>query len=219
VILDRPERFLKQAGRLSPLPARSDNPALAHILKVRDETLGASRALRQVLSHAPEPVGTFPPGRFGRGLAVAAKLILAGLDVPVLHVGLRGFDTHVGQAGRHQRLMTKLGAGLAGFHGALKADGAWDRVMIMTYSEFGRRAAENGSGGTDHGTAAPHLILGGRIKGGLYGRQPSLTDLAGGDLRHGIDFRSLYATLARKWWQLPGAMPRLSGFKPLDLIG
>jgi uncharacterized protein (DUF1501 family) len=218
VILDRPERFLRQAGRMKPMPSRADNPALAHILKVRDETLGASAALRNILIAAGTPEGEFPRGRFGRALAVATKLILAGTGIPVLHVSLRGFDTHTNQIRRHERLMGRLGTGLAAFQGVLKRAGAWDRVMVMTYSEFGRRAAENGSGGTDHGTAAPHFILGGSVRGGFYGRQPSLADLAAGDLRYNLDFRSLYATVRTRWWREPLRSSRLAGFRPMDFL-
>jgi uncharacterized protein (DUF1501 family) len=85
------------------------------------------------------------------------------------------------------------------------AAGLWDEVTVMTYSEFGRRVAENGSGGTDHGTAAPHFVLGGRVRGGLHGRQPRLDDLENGDLRFAVDFRSLYGAVARDWWGLDHA--------------
>ena len=82
------------------------------------------------------------------------------------------------------------------------ASGDWDRVLVMSYAEFGRRAVENASGGTDHGTAAPHLLMGGRVKGGLYGAPPDLARLEAGDLAHGLDFRRLYATAAATWWGL-----------------
>lgn len=75
-------------------------------------------------------------------------------------------------------------------------------MLILTYSEFGRRAGENGSRGTDHGTAAPHLLLGGRVIGGLYGQQPLLTHLVNADLDYHVDYRSLYATVARGWWSM-----------------
>ena len=88
----------------------------------------------------------------------------------------------------------------------------------MTYAEFGRRVAQNASGGTDHGTAAAHFLLGGRVRGGLYGQQPSLTALDGGDLRHSLDFRRLYATAAHGCWALPGRGGPLDGFAPLDLV-
>ena len=85
------------------------------------------------------------------------------------------------------------------FYRDLEAQGNADRVVVLAFSEFGRRVAENGSNGTDHGTAAPMFVFGKAIKGGLYGAQPSLTDLQDGDLKHGIDFRSVYATVLEKW--------------------
>ena len=88
----------------------------------------------------------------------------------------------------------------------------------MTYSEFGRRTAENGSAGTDHGTAAPHFFLGGKVKGGLYGQQPALADLAQGDLLHTVDYRSLYATVARRWWDVTGDFLQGQGFPVLDCL-
>ena len=81
--------------------------------------------------------------------------------------------------------------------------GAWNRVIVMTYSEFGRRVKENGSAGTDHGTAAPHFFMGGKVKGGIFGEQPKLDDLGNGDLKYSMDYRSLYETLTRRWWNLP----------------
>ena len=81
----------------------------------------------------------------------------------------------------------------------------WDDVLVMTYAEFGRRPRENASSGTDHGTAAPHLILGGRVRGGFYGEQPPLDRLEGQNLAYRLDFRALYATVARQWWGLDGA--------------
>ena len=80
------------------------------------------------------------------------------------------------------------------------AAGRWDDVVLMTYSEFGRRARQNASGGTDHGTSAPQFVMGGEVKGGLHGVQPSLGDLQDGDLRHTVDFRDVYSTLARGCW-------------------
>jgi uncharacterized protein (DUF1501 family) len=88
------------------------------------------------------------------------------------------------------------------FRDGMQQIGRWEQVLVMTYSEFGRRPAENGSRGTDHGTAAPHFVMGGKIKGGLYGRQPSLQDLENDDLKFSVDYRSLYATVVRQWWGL-----------------
>ena len=88
----------------------------------------------------------------------------------------------------------------------------------MAYSKFSRRAAENGSAGTDHGMAAPHFLLGGRVRGGLYGQQPSLTNLADGDVHHTVDYRSLYMTIARRWWGISGDFLQGRNFPVLDCL-
>jgi uncharacterized protein (DUF1501 family) len=99
--------------------------------------------------------------------------------------------------------MTDLNAALTSFVADLKAQGNYDRVLVLTFSEFGRRVAENASGGTDHGAAAPLFVLGGAVKPGLYGNYPSLTDLYEGDLKFHTDFRSVYATALEKWLGAP----------------
>ncbi len=158
----------------------------------------------------------FPGGGFGRTMKVAAELVVSGVPVSVIKVRLGGFDTHSNQLNTHQRLLGELSRSLASFRGAMKKAGLWDRVLCMTYSEFGRRVAENGSNGTDHGTAAPHVLLGGKVKGGVYGEQPSLTNLLkGGDLAHTLDYRRLYSTIIDKWWRLGNVGLEA---KPLDVI-
>ena len=99
--------------------------------------------------------------------------------------------------------MTDLNGSLASFVKDLKAQGNFGRVLLLTFSEFGRRVAENASGGTDHGAAAPLLVLGGGVKPGLYGTYPSLTDLQDGDIKFNTDFRSVYATALEKWLGAP----------------
>ena len=88
----------------------------------------------------------------------------------------------------------------------------------MTYAEFGRRAQENGSNGTDHGTANAHFALGGRVRGGLHGAAPRLDRLASGNLVHAVDFRSVYATALERWWGVPSSGPLGGRFAPLDLL-
>jgi uncharacterized protein (DUF1501 family) len=125
--------------------------------------------------------------------------------MPVIKVSQGSYDTHTYERNTHDRLMTELGAALAAFRTAMKEMGHWDRVTVMTYSEFGRRAAENSAMGTDHGTAAPHFVMGRAVNGGLHGRQPALEDLDNGNLKHHVDFRSLYATVLRRWWNIDPA--------------
>jgi uncharacterized protein (DUF1501 family) len=147
----------------------------------------------------PVPV-SMPPGKFSKALEGLLRMYSAGLEPPVVKVTLGGFDTHAGQLGTHANLLKQLAGGLAGLYDGLHRLGMQDRVLVMTYSEFGRRPAQNASAGTDHGTAAPHFVMGTGVKGGLHGRQPPLTDLVNQDLRHHVHFRDLYTTVSRRWF-------------------
>ncbi|MEM7243998.1 MAG: DUF1501 domain-containing protein [Acidobacteriota bacterium] len=218
VALSRPQRLTRRAKRLEePGDAPGGNPALAHLLGVQDRLRSAAGRVEALLGKAPAALSGFPRSRFATQLELAARLLGAGLDAPVLVARLGGFDTHANQAGTHRRLLGELAEGLAAFRASLIAQGTWDRVLVMTYSEFGRRAKENGSGGTDHGTAAPWLLMGGRVRGGLVGTQPSLIELDGGDLRHGLDFRRLHATAARGFFGLEA--PSIDRrFRALDVL-
>ncbi|MDR7537832.1 MAG: DUF1501 domain-containing protein [Armatimonadota bacterium] len=141
----------------------------------------------------------YPNNRFASSLRLIAQMIAGGLPTKVYYANLTGFDTHASQQGAHDVLLEQFATGLAAFFRDLDAQGNTDRVLVMAFSEFGRRVAENGSAGTDHGTAAPMLIFGKRIKPGFHGRHPSLVDLQDGDLKHHVDFRSVYATVLEGW--------------------
>lgn len=121
----------------------------------------------------------------------------------VYYVAQGGYDTHSNQTGAHERLMAELDSSLSAFCADLKSQGNFDRVLLMSFSEFGRRVQENASGGTDHGAAAPLFVLGGKVRPGIYGAPPSLTQLHDGDIIHNIDFRSVYATVLSKWLNAP----------------
>jgi uncharacterized protein (DUF1501 family) len=126
-------------------------------------------------------------------LQLAAELITTGTGVKLLHVTLGGFDTHFTELNRHDDLMGYLDLAVSAFYQDLSAHGVADKVLIATWSEFGRRPRENASGGTDHGSAAPVILIGNPVKSGIYGQAPSLTDLdATGNLRYTVDFRSVY---------------------------
>lgn len=126
-------------------------------------------------------------------LQLAAELIVTGTGVKLLHVTLGGFDTHYTELNRHDDLMGYLDTAVDAFYRDLAAHNMADKVLIATWSEFGRRPKENASGGTDHGAAAPLLLIGDPVKGGLYGQEPSLTTLDNtGNLKYSVDFRSVY---------------------------
>src|SRR5207302_829232 len=150
------------------------------------------------------PKATYPPQfALANRLKLAAQLIDADLGARIFYVSIDGFDTHSGQAPTHANLMNQVSSSITAFYKDLAARGHKDRLLIMTFSEFGRRAKENGSRGTDHGSAAPMFLVGGRVKAGAVGAHPSLTNLEFGNLKHQIDFRQVYATVLDRWLGVP----------------
>jgi uncharacterized protein (DUF1501 family) len=142
----------------------------------------------------------YPGSRLGQNFAAVARLIAGGMPTRVYYLSQGGYDTHIDQAGAHERLLREMGDAVAAFLADLKAQGNLDRVSLMTFSEFGRRLKENASGGTDHGAAAPLFLAGGAVHAGLHGKMPSLAkkDLNDGDVKFNVDFRSVYATVLEK---------------------
>jgi uncharacterized protein (DUF1501 family) len=204
VVMQDAESFIRQAERMgNEKQVAVTNPALGHLLAVQGQLHAAALGLRDQLRDAPSPVEPYAAGPWGRELDLATRLLAARVPVVAIKIAIGGFDTHARQVDTHARLLEALGEGLAQFRRNLIAAGVWPNTLVMTYSEFGRRVRQNGSAGTDHGTAAPHFLMGGKVKGGLHGTYPSLADLPDGDLRHSVDFRSLFATVSRQWWGIP----------------
>ena len=160
-------------------------------LHTLDSTLN-SIAVKLEAQTSRQELPAFDGGGFGEQLRQVATLIAAGLDTPVYRVQLKGFDTHDKQPARHRKLLNTLAQGLVGFSAAMRDMNEWNNTLVMSYSEFGRRAQENRSSGTDHGAAAPHLLMGGSVAGGLYGAAPDLADLLDGDPQFTMDYRALY---------------------------
>lgn len=213
-------------------PASVANAHLRHLLTVQHDVYGAAGAFRAALMglnvgattpyeqsdyhYAPptfpgaSPALTFnTASSFEMQCLHTAEMIATDtqtnkLVIPVYKLHLGGFDNHSGQKSNHEDLLAQLGSGLSSLRSALKSPGVnlWDRVVVMTYSEFGRRVEQNGSAGTDHGTANCHFIMGGKVQGGFYGKQPGLVpsdwNTTNGDLDERgnlialIDYRHLY---------------------------
>lgn len=149
-----------------------------------------------------EALAEYPRGELGRQLRMVGAMIRAGLSTRVYYVTLGGFDTHAGQGGangRHAQLLNEYASSLRAFYADLKAQGNDGRVLTMTFSEFGRRVRQNASGGTDHGAAAPMFLAGPMVRAGVLNAHPSLADLDDGDLKFGVDFRSVYAGVLKDW--------------------
>jgi uncharacterized protein (DUF1501 family) len=171
---------------------------------------------RPAVSYPSETDG----GSLSAALQLTASLIATQPTVKVCHVVLGGFDTHQDEHNRQATLLSQLDSSLRAFMADITAHGQAGRVVLMTWSEFGRRIAENGSGGTDHGAAAPLFVLGAPVRGGLYGEPPSLTStIDSGNLKYTVDFRSVYQTMIRDWLQadpsgvLGGSFPEVSLLK------
>ena len=208
VSLNDPVAFVNQSkiARASDLTGNKYNAALTYLLKVENEILTAADGLKAD-KYAFTTV--FPQGQFGNGVAAAAqvvasqnnKIVANAGGVPVICLTLGSFDTHQNQLSSHANLLRQLAEGMAALKSALTELGAWDRTLVMTFSEFGRRAKQNSSGGTDHGTAAPHFVAGGAVRGGLYGKAPDLSRLdSNQNVVHTTDFRQMYTTVAQQWW-------------------
>jgi uncharacterized protein (DUF1501 family) len=163
---------------------------------------------------------TYPNSPLATSLKLVAKLIGGSLPTRIFYVSQGGYDTHTNQVGQQDRLLKDLGDSVKAFVDDLKAQGNFQRVMVMTFSEFGRRVTENANGGTDHGAAAPMFVIGNKVKAGLHGIYPSLnpSDLFNGDLKYNVDFRSVYAGVLEEWLKTK-SRPILGGtFQPLPLV-
>jgi uncharacterized protein (DUF1501 family) len=214
VALTNTAQFQRQAKLAQPMEAPKSNRALAHLLRVEADVAQAAAALQGNHAFRTE----FPQGAFGQAVRTAAQVVAANGGVAVVRLSLNGFDTHQNQPGVHANLLRQLAEGLVALRSALVELDRWRSTLVLTYTEFGRRAQENGSNGTDHGTANVQFALGGAVKGGVVGPAPRLDRLENGNLAHAIEFRSLYATVLERWWGVPSSGVLGGRFAPLDLL-
>jgi uncharacterized protein (DUF1501 family) len=162
----------------------------------------------------------YPGSQLGNSLKLVAKLIGGGLPTRVYYVSQGGYDTHTNQVNTQQRLLGDLADSTKAFVDDMKAQGNMGRVLVMTFSEFGRRVTENANGGTDHGAAAPMFIVGDKVKAGLLGKYPSLApqDLYQGDIKYNVDFRNVYASVLETWLKTKSAPILGKQFEPLPIV-
>jgi uncharacterized protein (DUF1501 family) len=184
--------------------------------------LDAQISSEQVRSIAAkvQNTATYPASQLGNSLKMVAKLIGGGLPTRIYYASQGGYDTHTNQTATQQRLLGDLGDSVKAFVDDLKAQGNLGRVLIMTFSEFGRRVAENANGGTDHGAAAPMFIVGNKVKAGLLGKYPSLApqDLFQGDIKYNVDFRSVYSGVLENWLKTKSAPILGKQIEPLAVV-
>jgi uncharacterized protein (DUF1501 family) len=190
---------------------------LDFVQRTAADTYASSRRLQEIGKNY-EPKAPYPTTPLANRLKLAAQLIDAGLGARIFYVAIDGFDTHSGQAPAHANLLATLSGATTAFFKDLAARGHRDRVLMMTFSEFGRRAKENGSRGTDHGEAAPMLLVGGKVKPGAVGKHPSLTELNAGNLKFHTDFRQVYATILEQWLGVSSKEVLVAKFEPVEIL-
>jgi uncharacterized protein (DUF1501 family) len=220
-----PGRLKRQSQwkRAAELPRAEQDNSLTHFLQ--QCTLNAytnSRRIEAVIKTAAD-TAEYPPFQLAGTLRTVAQLIRADIGIRIFFTelgggGIGGFDNHANQLGNHCALLHHLSESVAAFIHHLKRDKLLHRVLLMTFSEFGRTVKENGRRGTGHGAAAPIFLAGGKLKGGLLGAHPSLTDLDNGALKFAIDYRRVYATMLDRWLGFKSRTVLDRQFELLDIL-
>ena len=214
--------MLNSGGTIAQLPAgmpMTGGRAVDFIARTALDAQQSSDEIRTIAARVQNQAD-YPNSAFANSLKLVAKLIGGGLPTRIYYVSQGGYDTHTNQLNTQQRLLADLGDSLKAFVEDLKAQGNLPRVLVMTFSEFGRRVAENANGGTDHGAAAPMFIVGNKVKAGLLGKYPSLApqDLFQGDIGYNVDFRQVYAGILEDWLKTKSAPILGRQFEPLHVL-
>jgi uncharacterized protein (DUF1501 family) len=190
---------------------------LDFVQRTAANTYASSRRLQDI-GKTYQPKADYPNTGLANRLKLAAQLVDADLGARIFYVSLENFDTHANQANTHAGQLSELSGAMTAFYKDMAARGHKDRLLMMTFSEFGRRAKENGSKGTDHGSAAPMFLVGGKVKAGVVGAHPSLTQIEDGNLKHHTDFRQVYATILDRWLGVSSKEVLGEGFKPVEIL-
>ncbi len=207
--------FVKNIAKNSPA---DDHDSVAYLYKTLAETVSSAEYVHSK-SKVTQSRMMYPTTELGKSLKTIAELITSGVSTSVYYVSLSGFDTHIHQNDQQDRLLRQYAEAVSTFVNDLKANSRLDDVMIMTFSEFGRRVKQNASNGTDHGTANNVFLIGGpKRTRPILNEAPDLTDLDNGDLKFKLDFRQIYATLLDDWLKTDSRLVLDGKFEPLKLF-
>ena len=224
------EDFRVKTDPASQYDAKREQQLIAELNQIQDATPALQFLSRQAtnaivesaqvqkLTQGYKPDADYGNG-FGQQLKLIAQIISGNFGTKVYYCQVGGFDTHSNQVNQHEQLLRQVSVAIAAFFKDLGAKNLGDKVTLMCFSEFGRRVAQNDSLGTDHGTAAPMFVVGPKVKGGLYGAYPSLSDLDQGDLKFTTDFRRVYATLLDNWLNADSTVVLKNRFEPVGFLG
>ena len=199
------------------LDARSGSEMAEHVRTVLADARATARSLK-ALENDKQDRKPYPASRLATELGLISRLIRGGFDTSVYYAIQNGFDTHSLQPTTHANLMQELGDALLAFLDDMRGSGRGKDVLVLVFSEFGRRVQENASQGTDHGTAGPVFLAGAPVRPGIHGVTPSLLDLDDGNLKTTVDFRRVYASVLRDWMQVDPTVILGACFEPLPLL-
>jgi uncharacterized protein (DUF1501 family) len=190
-----------------------------YLYKVMRETFSSAEYVYDKSKIYKTTIDYYPETGLANSLKTIAELIVSGCETKVYYTSLSGFDTHVNQLKQQERWLQTLGDSVLAFTDDLQKNNKMNDVVVMTFSEFGRRVAQNASAGTDHGTANNIMIINGALKKkGFYNELPDLNDLDDGDLKYNIDFRNVYATMLKKWLGADDEMILGKKFEQLNFV-
>ncbi len=216
--VERIEDFTLAAGADPRKALTREEPADDLAAFVRRSMLDAYATADRLKEVGREDGARYPGTGLAGRLRLIARLLKTGVGARVFYTTQGSYDTHSAQLNTHANLLFELAGAVRAFLDDLTAARLADRVAVLCFSEFGRRVQENGSSGTDHGTAGPVFLAGPGVKGGLVGRTPSMTDLEAGDLKMGLDFRRVYASVLEDWLALPAQAALAGAFERLPLF-
>ena len=213
IILNSPKISNKEVNHINMFSESHTNPLMEKFKSIKQDLNNIQKYMKgnQDMSSSENK------SKLGDALSIISHLIIKGVCPQAIKVRLGGFDTHKNQKETHQNLLKELDTQIGKFVDLMKKNNLWDKVVIMTYSEFGRRIKENFSEGTDHGTSAPQFILGGKVKGGFIGEQPSISSAKKYDLSYKLDYRHLYTSILNKWWNIHD-LKHLKNFAPFNIF-
>ncbi|QJB34972.1 DUF1501 domain-containing protein [Chitinophaga oryzae] len=210
------DRFFKEL--LQQHVVEDEHHNVEYLYKTMGETISSATYIQQQFK-TYQSKESYPATELGRNMRIIANLIMSDINTKVYYVSHGSFDTHVNQQDQQARLFKQLSDALTVFTGDLKKNNRFQDVMVMTFSEFGRRVSQNASGGTDHGTANNMFLIGGDLKRqGVLNEGPDLMNLKDGDLQYKVDFKSVYATLLDKWLGADDKMILKADYAKLDFI-
>jgi uncharacterized protein (DUF1501 family) len=208
------ERFYKDINAAH----QGSEETVDYLYKTMSETLSSANYIFQQSKKNPTSA-TYPATEMGKNLKTIASLIMSDINTKVYYLSLGSFDTHVNQEVQQKRLFAELNDAVKAFTADLKKNNRFDDVLMMTFSEFGRRVSQNASNGTDHGTANNMFFISGGLKEkGILNAMPDLKDLNQGDLKYKVDFKNVYATVLNKWLGSDDEAILGKKYEPLNFI-